>query len=54
MRTIPAREVKRRGIGAVDEMIDEGPMHVIHNDRPISVIITEAQYDSGCPLQAGE
>jgi PHD/YefM family antitoxin component YafN of YafNO toxin-antitoxin module len=45
MRTIPAREVKRRGIGAVDEMIDEGPVHVIRNDRPMYVIMTEAQYE---------
>ena len=45
MRTIPAREFKRRGIGAVDEMIDEGPVHVIRNDRPVYVIMTEAQYE---------
>jgi PHD/YefM family antitoxin component YafN of YafNO toxin-antitoxin module len=45
MRTIPAREVKRRGIGVVDEMIDEGPVHVIRNDRLTYVIMTEAQYE---------
>ena len=45
MRTIPAREVKRRGIGAVDEIIDEGQVHVIRNDRPMYVIMTEAQYE---------
>ncbi|MDQ3547951.1 MAG: prevent-host-death protein [Chloroflexota bacterium] len=45
MRTIPAREVKRRGIGVVDEMIGEGPVHVIRNDRPMYVIMTEAQYE---------
>lgn len=45
MRTIPAKEVKRRGTGAVDEMIDEGPVHVIRNDRLMYVIMTEAQYE---------
>lgn len=44
MRTIPAREVKRRGIGAVDDMIEEGPVHVIRNDRPVYVVMTEEQY----------
>ncbi len=44
IRTIPAREVKRRGIGVVDEMIGDGPVHVIRNDRPMYVIMTEAQY----------
>jgi PHD/YefM family antitoxin component YafN of YafNO toxin-antitoxin module len=45
IRTIPAREVKRRGIGVVDEMIGDGPVHVIRNDRPAYVIMTEAQYE---------
>jgi hypothetical protein len=35
MRTIPAREIKRRGISAVDEQLEEGPVHVI---------MTEAHY----------
>jgi len=26
MRTIPARDIKRRGISAVDEAIKEGPV----------------------------
>jgi PHD/YefM family antitoxin component YafN of YafNO toxin-antitoxin module len=44
MRTIPAREIKRRGISAVDEQLCEGPVHVIKNDEPSYVIITEVQY----------
>jgi PHD/YefM family antitoxin component YafN of YafNO toxin-antitoxin module len=44
MRTIPAREIKRRGISAVDEQLCEGPVHVIKNDEPSYVIVTEAQY----------
>lgn len=44
LRTIPAREIKRRGISAVDEMLCEGPVHVIRNDEPTYVILTEAHY----------
>ena len=44
MRTIPAREIKRRGIGAVDEALEEGPVHVIKNDEPAYVVMSEAHY----------
>ncbi len=44
MRTIAAREIKRRGISAVDEVIKEGPIHVIKNDEPTYVIMDEAHY----------
>lgn len=44
MRTIPAREIKRRGIGAVDEALKDGPVHVIRNDQPTYVIMDETFY----------
>lgn len=44
MRTIPAREIKRRGISAVDEPLKEGPVHVIKNDWPRYVIMGDAHY----------
>ena len=44
MRTLPAREIKRRGIGAVDEAIVDGPVHVIRNDELAYVVMSEAQY----------
>jgi PHD/YefM family antitoxin component YafN of YafNO toxin-antitoxin module len=44
MQTIPAREIKRRGIGAVDDLVKEGPVHVIKDDRPTYVIMDEALY----------
>lgn len=44
MRTIPAREIKRRGIGAADEALGEGPVHVIKNDHPHYVILREDHY----------
>ena len=44
MRTIAAREIKRRGISAVDDDLKDGPVHVIRNDRPSYVIHDEDQY----------
>lgn len=46
MRSIPAREIKRRGISAVDEYLKEGPVQVIKNDRPAYVILDQTQYES--------
>jgi PHD/YefM family antitoxin component YafN of YafNO toxin-antitoxin module len=44
MRTIPAREIKRRGIGAFDAELQDGPLHVIKNDSPAYVLMTEEYY----------
>ena len=44
MNTIPAQEIKRRGIGAVDGLIESGDVHVIRNNRPEYVVLTEARY----------
>jgi len=44
MNTIPARELKRRGIAAVDGLIESGDVHVIRNNRPEYVVLTEERY----------
>jgi len=44
VQTIPAREIKRRGISAVDGDLARGPVHVIKDDRPSYVILDETQY----------
>jgi PHD/YefM family antitoxin component YafN of YafNO toxin-antitoxin module len=46
MRTIPATEIKRRGISAVDGVKGAGPVHVIKNNRPAYVVLTEADYEA--------
>ena len=46
MNTIPAQEIKRRGISAVDELLERGAVHVIRNNRPQYVVITEERYQS--------
>ncbi len=44
MATIPSKEIKRRGISAVDEALKKGPVHVIRNDAPTYVVMREEDY----------
>lgn len=44
MNSIPAQEIKRRGISAVDEALRDGPVHIIKNNRPHCVVLTEEQF----------
>ena len=44
MNTIAAQEIKRRGISAVDEKLGEGPVHIIKNNEPRYVVLSEERY----------
>ncbi len=44
MQTIPALEVKRRGVAALEEALKNGPVHIIKNNRPTCVVISEEDY----------
>lgn len=44
MNAIPAQEIKRRGIGAVDDLITEGDVYIIRNNQPQYVVLSEARY----------
>ncbi len=44
MKTVAAQDIKRRGIAAVDEALKEGPVHVIKNNRPQYVVVSEERY----------
>jgi len=44
MNGIPAQEIRRRGISAVDEALRDGPVHIIENNRPSYVVLTEAAF----------
>ena len=46
MNTIPAHEIKRRGLAAVDDLLNEGDVHVIRNNRPQYVVLTEERYQN--------
>jgi PHD/YefM family antitoxin component YafN of YafNO toxin-antitoxin module len=44
MKTVAAQEIKRKGISAVDEALKEGPVHVIKNNQPRYVVLSETRY----------
>jgi len=45
MNMIAAQEVKRRGIAAVDELLTQGPVQIVKNNRPRYVVISEEEYE---------
>jgi PHD/YefM family antitoxin component YafN of YafNO toxin-antitoxin module len=44
MNAIAAQDIKKRGISAVDEALKEGPVHVIKNNQPRYVVLSENRY----------
>lgn len=44
MNIVPAQEIKRRGMAAIDEALAQGPVHVVKNNRPQYVVLTEDSY----------
>jgi PHD/YefM family antitoxin component YafN of YafNO toxin-antitoxin module len=44
MNTLPAQELKRRGLAAIDEAIAKGDVHVIRNNQPQYVVLSEERY----------
>lgn len=46
MITIPAQDIKRQGIGAVDKLIAHEPVHIIKNNYPQYVVMRETDYQS--------
>ena len=46
MNTLPAQEIKRRGVAAVDELIAKGDLHIIRNNRPQYVVLSQERYQA--------
>lgn len=44
MNTLPAREIKRRGVKAIELALKNGPVHIIKNNTPACVVLSEAHY----------
>jgi len=44
MNTLPAQEIKRRGVKAIELALKNGPVHIIKNNSPSCVVLTESQY----------
>ena len=43
-KTIPATEIRRRGLSVIDKALKHGPVHVLKDNEPAYVIMAEAQY----------
>ncbi len=43
-KTIPATEIRRRGLSAIDKALKRGPVHVLKDNEPTYVIMAEEQY----------
>lgn len=46
MGSVPAREIKRRGMAAVDEALREGPVKVVRDDEARYVILRTEDYQA--------
>ena len=44
MSTIPVQEIKRRGISAVDDVLCDGPVHLVRSNRAEYVVMSETDY----------
>lgn len=46
MKMIAAQEVKRRGIAALDDLLVQGPVQIVKNNRPRYVVISKEAYET--------
>jgi PHD/YefM family antitoxin component YafN of YafNO toxin-antitoxin module len=44
MLTIPAQEVKRRGISAINDQLQNGPVWIISNNQPKYVVMNSEMF----------
>lgn len=44
MNAIPANELKRHGISAIEKLLANGPVHVIKRNQPVCVVLAEEEY----------
>lgn len=44
MNSIPAQEIKRRGVSALYDLLKQGPVHIIRNNRPTYVVLSQEQF----------
>jgi hypothetical protein len=45
MNCVQAREIKKRGIGALDEALLRGPVRIVRRDRPSCMVLSLAQFE---------
>ncbi len=43
--TVPAQEVKRRGVAALEDKLRRGPVHVLRRNQPVCVVLSEKAFE---------
>jgi PHD/YefM family antitoxin component YafN of YafNO toxin-antitoxin module len=44
MNTLTAQELEQRGLSAVEQALQAGPVHITDHDQPRYVVLTEERY----------
>lgn len=52
--TLTAAELKRRGMAAIEEGLQRGPLHIIKRNRAAAVVLSEADYRRLLGAQQGD
>ena len=45
MNLLTAAELKRRGMAAIEEGLQRGPLHIVKRNRPTAVVLSETDYE---------
>ncbi len=45
MNTLAAKELKRRGVIALEERLSQGPVHILKNNNPVCVVMSETEFE---------
>jgi len=45
MNTVAAKELKRRGVIALEERLSHGPVHILKNNNPVCVVLSQREFD---------
>ena len=46
MNTLPAKELKRRGVAAFEDLLKSGPVTVLKNNHPVGVMVSPKDYQA--------
>jgi antitoxin (DNA-binding transcriptional repressor) of toxin-antitoxin stability system len=58
MNTLGARELRRRGLAAIEQALAKGPVRILKRNRPVAIVLTEHKFQrpvaSGSRAVAGQ
>lgn len=58
MNTLQAQELRRRGLAAIEQALEKGPVRILKRNRPVAIVLTEQEFQrlvaSGSRAVAGQ